>query len=373
MAGVAAFTPAAVVDGSFELTAMLFRVVECASGGVDGVVVGLAGGFEFVEQHVEFVDALIDAFLLVAFGAELPERVEELGMHDLVGLFVPGRDLTARGRPVPHGAGVVAARSRRTLVAGRSARSLARTCTRTSTASAMSWLSVTTNTRFSTCPRVIATYKPLHVVAVVARVAERVRGVELVARLGRGVSELHVFSDVAGGQGDGAVSVDAGHGERPVGTDGVDGPVVAVADALPRRCPQEPFVASCRDHITDRHLEAVAEFEACLAELTEFTAVIVDGGVDGSDVVIRGRRDRHVLARSRRRPSSGRGCRHARRTVPQRCGHGPSAWPASIAPFSFSRSATTFTVRRSRRAGAHTGADLDRPFRKSLNRPSASW
>ena len=47
-AGVAAFTPAAVVDGSFELTAMLLGVVECASGGVDGVVVGLAGGFEFV-------------------------------------------------------------------------------------------------------------------------------------------------------------------------------------------------------------------------------------------------------------------------------------------------------------------------------------
>ena len=70
--------------------------------------------------------------------------------------------------------GVVAARSRRTLVAGRSARSLARTCSRTSTASATSWLSVTTNTRFSTCPRVIATYKPRHVVAVVARVAERV-------------------------------------------------------------------------------------------------------------------------------------------------------------------------------------------------------
>jgi hypothetical protein len=78
-----------------------------------------------------------------------------------------------------------------------------------------------------------------------------------------------VFGDVGGGQGDGAVAVDAGHGQGPVGTDGVDGPVVAVADALPHRGPQESFVAACRDHITDRQLEAVAEFEAGVAELAE--------------------------------------------------------------------------------------------------------
>ena len=58
-------------------------------------------------------------------------------------------------------------------------------------------------------------------------------------------------------------------------------PVVAVADALPHRCSQEPFVAACRDHITDRQLEAVAECEAGVAELTELAAVVVDGGVDG--------------------------------------------------------------------------------------------
>ena len=121
-------------------------------------------------------------------------------------------------------------------------------------------------------------------------------GVGLVARFGGGVTELHMFSDVAGGQGDGAVEVDAGHGEGPVGTDGVDGPVVAVADALPRRCSQEPFVASCRDHITDRDLEAVAEIKAGVAELAELAAVVVDGGVDGVDVVVGGGRDRHVLA-----------------------------------------------------------------------------
>ena len=76
----------------------------------------------------------------------------------------------------------------------------------------------------------------------------------------------------------------------------VDGPVVAVADTLPHRCSQEPFVASCRDHVTDRDLAPVAEFEAVVAELAEFAAVVVDGGVDGVDVVVGGGRDRHVLA-----------------------------------------------------------------------------
>ena len=94
--GVAAFTPAAVVDCSLQLTPVGLGVVECASGGVDGVVVGLAGGFEFVEQHAEFVDAVIDAFLLGLFGTEPPERIEELGMHDLIGLLEPGWDRTAR-------------------------------------------------------------------------------------------------------------------------------------------------------------------------------------------------------------------------------------------------------------------------------------
>ena len=118
----------------------------------------------------------------------------------------------------------------------------------------------------------------------------------MVAGLGGGVAELDVFGDVASGQGDGAVTVDAGHGERSVGTDGVDGPVVAVSDALPHRCSQESFVASCRDHIADRDLEAVAEFETGVAELAEGSAVVVDGGVDGVDVVVGGGRDRHVLA-----------------------------------------------------------------------------
>ena len=53
MPGDATLTPATLVDGSFESTSMLLGVVECPSGGFDGVVVRSAGGFE----DVEFVDS----------------------------------------------------------------------------------------------------------------------------------------------------------------------------------------------------------------------------------------------------------------------------------------------------------------------------
>ena len=57
-------------------------------------------------------------------------------------------------------------------------------------------------------------------------------GVGLGAGFGGGVAELDVFGDIVGWQGDGAVSVDAGHGQIPGGADGVDGPVVAVTNRV---------------------------------------------------------------------------------------------------------------------------------------------
>ena len=294
--GVASFTPAAVVDGSLQLTAMLLRVVECASGGVDGVIVGLAGGFEFVEQYAELVDALIDAFLLGAFGTEPPERVEELGMYDLVGLVVPGRDLTARPddrrRRGGCGGGEVAANTGCRSVGAVAGQDLLEDVDGVGDVVAVGdhqheVLDLPTSDR--------------HIQPATRGGRRRQSrgtgsGVGLVARLGGGVAELHMFGDVGGGQRDGAVAVDAGHRQGPVGTDGVNGPVVAVADALPCRRSQESFVAACRDHVPDRDLEAVAEFEAGVAELAKLAAVVVDGGVDGVDVVIGGGRDRHVLA-----------------------------------------------------------------------------
>ena len=88
---------------------------------------------------------------------------------------------------------------------------------RTSRASATSSLSVTTQSRLSSRPRVAATYRPRRVVAGVARAMAVVDGVGLVAVLGGGVAEADVLADVVGGEGDGAVSPFTGHGQRTVG------------------------------------------------------------------------------------------------------------------------------------------------------------
>ena len=101
-------------------------------------------------------------------------------------------------RRVP--SGPCAARVRRWVVAGMSARSMARIASRTSRASATSSLSVTTQTRFSSRPRVAATYRPRRVVAGEARATGGVDGVGLVAVFGRGVAEPDVLADVVGGQ-----------------------------------------------------------------------------------------------------------------------------------------------------------------------------
>jgi hypothetical protein len=58
---------------------------------------------------------------------------------------------------------------------------------------------------------------------------------------------------------------------------------------------REPFIAACRDHVTNGDLEPVAEFQEGVSELAECAATVVDGSVDGIDVVVAGGRDRHVL------------------------------------------------------------------------------
>ncbi len=228
------------------------------------------------------VDALIDAFLLGAFGTEPPERVQDLGMYDSEGLLVPRWDLTGRldnrCRRCGCRGGEVAADSGGGPVGAVAGEDL-----------------------FEDVGDVVAVGDHQHQVLDLPTGDRDVQppaggcrrrqsrgaggGVGLVAGVGGGVAELDMVGGIRGGQDDRAVAVDAGHGQGPVGTDFVDGPIVAIADALPRRSSQEPFVASCRDHVPDRDLEAAAEFEAGVAALAEFTAVVVDGGVDGVDVV----------------------------------------------------------------------------------------
>ena len=103
---------------------------------------------------------------------------------------------------------------RRWVTAGMSARSLAMIASRTSRASATSWVSVTTSTRLSCCAT-----GDRHVQAAAGGGwrgegdADGL-GVGLVAGFGGGVAEADVFADVVGGEGDGAVSAELGHGQN---------------------------------------------------------------------------------------------------------------------------------------------------------------
>ncbi len=107
----------------------------------------------------------------------------------------------------------------------------------------------------------------------------------MVAGFGGGVAELDVFGDVRGGEGDGAVSVDAGHGQIPIGGDRVDGPVVAVTNRVAGRGAEESLVASGRDDVADVE-RGVTDVEVLVVELSEREAVGLHGAVDGVDVVV---------------------------------------------------------------------------------------
>ena len=77
-------------------------------------------------------------------------------------------------------------------------------------------------------------------------------GVGLVAEFGGGVARVaRVCGHVVGGEGDGAVSVDAGHGQPTISGDRIDGPVVAVADRVARSGAEQALIAARCDHIAD--------------------------------------------------------------------------------------------------------------------------
>lgn len=120
-------------------------------------------------------------------------------------------------------------------------------------------------------------------------------GVGLVAGFGGGVAELDVLGHIVRREGDMAVSVDAGHGEPTVSGDRVDGPEVAVADAVAGGGAEEALVATCGDDVTYTERDVV-EVEALVVELSDPVTMVLDGVVDGVDVVIRRGGDREVLA-----------------------------------------------------------------------------
>ena len=75
--------------------------------------------------------------------------------------------------------------------------------------------------------------------------------VGLPAVFGRHVAEPDMLAGVVDGEGHVAVSTVVRHGQRPVVTDGSDGPGVSVADRLTGSGDEPPVVAACRHDVTD--------------------------------------------------------------------------------------------------------------------------
>ncbi len=84
-------------------------------------------------------------------------------------------------------------------------------------------------------------------------------GVGLVAGFGGGVAEADVLADVVGGEGDGAVSAELGHGQIAAGADVGDGPQFAVADDVAAAGVQVAVVAAGGDDVTNEGVGAVGD------------------------------------------------------------------------------------------------------------------
>ena len=113
-------------------------------------------------------------------------------------------------------------------------------------------------------------------------------GVGLVAGFGGGVAETDVFADVAGGEGDGAVSADLGHGQLAAGADVGDRPKFAVADGVAAAGVELPVVASGGDDVTNERLAVGDRRGPGRVEVSVLDALLLDVPVDGVDVVVGG-------------------------------------------------------------------------------------
>ena len=117
------------------------------------------------------------------------------------------------------------------------------------------------------------------------------------AVLGRHVSEPDMLTGVVGGEGDVAVSALVGHGQRPVVADVGDGPGVPVADGLAGRGGEAAVVAACRHDVTDVGVFAAGDPGRRVGvEVAGVEAGLLDGVVDGVDVVVGRRHERRRSA-----------------------------------------------------------------------------
>ncbi len=257
-----------VGEFSFGLTLSLLRVVEVGGGAGDGVVVGCAVWFEVGELSGELVDALLEFEVSLLLCGGVGSGVGELLSGVVVEVVEPVGDL-ASWWSVGCGGGEFASGAGGGVVGAVGGEDLFED---------VDGVGDVVGVGDDADQVLVAAAGDGDVEPAAGRGAggEGDRGgggVGLVAGFGGGVAELDVFGDVVVGEGGGAVSVDAGHGQISVVGDLVDGPVVAVANRVAAVGAEESLVASGRDHVTDVE-GGVADLEVLVVELSEGEAVV---------------------------------------------------------------------------------------------------
>jgi hypothetical protein len=121
-----------------------------------------------------------------------------------------------------------------------------------------------------------------------------VDGVALVAVLGGGVAEPDMLSDIVGGQGHVAASVEPFDREGSVEVGRDNEPLVAVADGLAAAGGEVPVVAAGHDDLTDIGLLLAGDGDGGgWVEIAGVKAGALDGVVECVDVLVAAGRDRH--------------------------------------------------------------------------------
>ncbi len=124
-----------------------------------------------------------------------------------------------------------------------------------------------------------------------------VDGVALVAVFGRRVPQADMLAAVVGGQRDGAVSTEMGHGQRTVGMGSDDGPPVAAAYRFTPLGAQAAVVAARRDDLADTGVFTATDRDGDVrGEVTDGEPHLLDRVVERVDVIVRRRNDGDGLA-----------------------------------------------------------------------------
>ena len=119
--------------------------------------------------------------------------------------------------------------------------------------------------------------------------------VGLVVGFGGRVAEADVLLDVAGREGDGAVSVELGDGHVAGVADQGHDPQLAVADDVTGGGVQLALVAAGCDDVTDSRLTVGDHCCPGGVEVAVLDSALLDEVVDGVDVIVGGGGDRHRL------------------------------------------------------------------------------